>query len=77
MKNTEKALVAYDFDLRTSTERRLTLSFISVDKYDSKQLSAYLDYVRQHPRFFLSQLEVKPFDPPSSLFRVYRVKFEL
>ena len=77
VKNTEKSLVAHVSDRRTSAKCRLTFLFISVDRYDPKQVSTYLGYVLQPPRNVFLAIQSRPFDLLTSIFRVDRVKIEL
>ena len=77
IKNTEKSLVAHVSDRRTSTKYRLTFLFISVDRYDPKQVSTYLGYVLQPTKKVFLAIQSRPFDLLTSLFRVDWVKIEL
>ena len=52
------------------TKRRVTYPFVSVDRYDPKQVSTYLGYVLQPRRKVLLAIQSRPFDLLTSLFRV-------
>ena len=58
------------------TKRRMTFPFVSVDRYDPKQVSTYLGYVQQARRKFFLATQSPTLFSKRSLFRVERVEFD-
>ena len=66
--NHEKSYVAYVSDRRDSTKRRMTLPFVSADRYDPEQVSTYLGYVLEPPRKFFLDTQSRTLDGETSIF---------